>query len=396
MYKIKGLFKRITGAKHFQRYFIASVVVIMGVVIFAVSALQSTEPPPDDPLIAEATPNPNPSNGEVATPTPTPTPAPTPTADPWPPDMIRGIFNPLTGEPTEEDISRNRPFAFVLNNMTVALPQVGISHVDILYEFPVEGGITRMVAFIQDLSELDTLGSIRSARYYFVSIAESFDAIFAHAGHSYVARDHMSNRNINNLDGVSGAHARLFHRDPERRRTMGFEHSMVALGQRIYEAIPNFNFRTEHEEGFESSLRFSDNAAPVNGGSARNVTARITSSKNSLFTYYEEYGQYFMRQFNRDFVDGETGERVGFTNILLIQTSVTARPGDAAGLRMIETTGSGTGYFINGGYYTEIRWSRANESAQFEYTLPDGSPLLLGVGRTFVGVVPQELDHTFE
>jgi hypothetical protein len=40
--------------------------------------------------------------------------------------------------PTQEDISRNRPFSIVLGNTTDALPMNGVSEADILYEVLVE------------------------------------------------------------------------------------------------------------------------------------------------------------------------------------------------------------------------------------------------------------------
>jgi len=391
---LKKLFKRLTGAKHFKRYLTGAGVLIIGIIIFSVSVLGGNAPPAEEPVIAEATPEPPPVVEQTPTPTPESTPTPTPEPAPEPPSGPR-LYNPLTGEPRADDISGNRPFAFVFNNLVVALPQVGISNVDILYEFPVEGGITRMVGIIQDLTDVGVLGSIRSARYYFVSIAESYDAIFVHAGDSYVARQQILHRGIDNLNGVSGAHGRLFYRDSNRpgRNT---EHHMVTTGQRILDGVVDLGIRTEIWEGYEPILLFSENAAPTNGNPARNLRVRATANKDSFFTFDEASGEYHMRQFNRNFIDEATGEPVGFTNILVLQTAVSARPGDRAGLRMVETTGEGTGFFINGGYYTEIRWSRPDESDQFVYTLADGSPLYLGIGRTFIGVVPDDLEHEFE
>ena len=391
---IKEALKRFRGSKHFKRYLTGAAVLIIGVVIFSVSVLGGNAPAPEEPAIIETTPEPTPVVEQTPTPTPEPTPTPTPEPEPEPESGPR-LYNPLTGEPRADDISGNRPFAFVFNNLVVALPQVGVSDVDILYEFPVEGGITRMLGIIQDLTDVGVLGSIRSARYYFVSIAESYDAIFVHAGDSYVARQQMVHRGIDNLNGVSGAHGRLFFRDSNRpgRNT---EHHMVTTGQRILDGVADLGIRTEIWEGYEPILLFSEDATPTNGNLARNIRIRATASKDSFFTFDEASGEYHMRQFNRNFIDDATGEPVGFTNILILQTAVGARPGDRAGLRMVETTGEGTGFFINGGYYIEIRWSRPEESDQFVYTLPDGSPLHLGIGRTFIGVVPDDLEHEFE
>ena len=387
--KNNNIFWRIVGAKHFKRYFIASVVIIIGIVIFAVSALQGNQAPPEDePMIAETTPTPEPTQEPTPTPTPEPTPEPEPERGPR-------LYNPLTGEPRDEDLTHYRPFAFVLNNLTPALPHTGITSLDILYEFPVEGGVTRMLGIVQDISELGSLGSIRSARYYFVCVAESYDAILVHAGSSPYARDHISSRGVDNIDGNTNTFGGWFFRDPARSG-VAFEHRLVANGQRVYAGMQDSTIRTEHSEGYARNLRFTEDAVPTGGGSALEITVRATASKNTLFSYDESTGQYTMRQFGRNLIDSTTDQQIGFTNILIIQTEERGRPSCRAGTRLVETVGKGTGFFINGGRYTEIIWSRADESSQFEYTLPDGSPLYLGIGRTFIGVVPNTLEHVFE
>ena len=35
----------------------------------------------------------------------------------------------------------------------------------------------------------------------------------------------------------------------------------------------------------------------------------------------------------------------------------------------------------------EICWSRSSESAPFVYTLPDGTPLTMGIGTTYAAVI---------
>ena len=46
----------------------------------------------------------------------------------------------------------------------------------------------------------------------------------------------------------------------------------------------------------------------------------------------------------------------------------------------------GDGYFCCGGACAPIRWQRNGLSDSFHYTLENGAPLALGVGRTFVAV----------
>ena len=106
------------------------------------------------PPAAETT-GPEPTTAPVQTTEPTPTPEPTPELK---------YVNPLTGEPTAEDLSGKRPIAIMLNNLKAALPQHGVSQADIIYEIPAEGGITRMLAVFQSVDGVGAIGSGRSAR----------------------------------------------------------------------------------------------------------------------------------------------------------------------------------------------------------------------------------------
>jgi len=55
----------------------------------------------------------------------------------------------LTGKWVDEAIGTKRPIAVMLNNIMVAVPQSGIENADIVYETPVEGGITRLIGILR-------------------------------------------------------------------------------------------------------------------------------------------------------------------------------------------------------------------------------------------------------
>lgn len=50
--------------------------------------------------------------------------------------------------------AKNRPVAVMTENTHVTLPQYGIGNADIIYECPVEGGITRLMTIYQDYASL--------------------------------------------------------------------------------------------------------------------------------------------------------------------------------------------------------------------------------------------------
>jgi hypothetical protein len=303
---------------------------------------------------------------------------------------VLNAFNPLSGLPMREEKTRNRPIAIVLSNEPASLPMNGVSQADIIYEYLVEGGLTRMLAIFQDFTDVRMVGSIRSARHYTVEIAESHDALFVHAGGSPQALREIRRRDITNFDEVYGTRRNVFLRDRTRinGRRLELLHALVTTNERIAEWLPQYNVRTEHNANYEQGYIFSDDATPADGGTATEAIIRYSAAKTSSFTYNEASNVYHLHQYNRDFSDANNSTIVEFTNIIVIKTSVSAIRGDEAGRQNIETTGSGDGYFINGGRYIEINWSREDKESPFVYTNLDGTPLELGRGTTFIGIIP--------
>ena len=92
--------------------------------------------------------------------------------------------------------STSRPFAVMINNISVARPlQSGLQDAYLMYEIIVEGGISRYLALFIDQST-ERIGSIRSARHYFLDYALENDAIYVHHGQSPQAQSDFSKLGI--------------------------------------------------------------------------------------------------------------------------------------------------------------------------------------------------------
>lgn len=100
--------------------------------------------------------------------------------------------------------AKNRPVAVMTENTHVTLPQYGIGNADIIYECPVEGGITRLMTIYQDYASLKKVGNVRSCRLYYVYFAKEFEAVYFHAGESKYALDVLNSSFIDNVDGITG------------------------------------------------------------------------------------------------------------------------------------------------------------------------------------------------
>ena len=346
---------------------------------------QITEP---EPTTIEESPSPE----QTPEPTPEPEPEPEPELEPEPEPEPEppGPVNPLTGMPTDTDLTRNRPFAVMINNHSASMPQHGVSNADITYEILVEGGITRMMAVYQDISDIGVIGSIRSARLYYVDIVQSYDAIYIFGGGSEQAYEALRSRSITRMDGVAGPRAEIFYRDPNRPYTNSSEHTLFTSSERIMRWLPTYGLRLDLDEGYERALSFAEDGTPAGGGKAQDFAVSFSTYKTTSFSYHEDDGLYYLSQHGGAYVDGNDSSQMSVTNVLVLHTNVSNIPGDAWGRLSVRTTGTGSGYFICGGEYIEIEWSRADDSSQYVYTLLDGSELVLGRGRSYICIISND------
>jgi hypothetical protein len=275
----------------------------------------------------------------------------------------------------------------MINNIKAAQPQIGISKADIIYEILVEGGITRMMAVFQDVTNAGEIGSIRSARPYFVDIALSLDALYIHAGGSPDAYRELSATDIFHLDGVNGKKQDIFFRDPVRKSTMGSVHSLVTTDELILKYVPTYKVELEHKPGYACNMAFRDDASAVGSLAATSITAHFSSSKTTTFDYSDESGLYDVSQYKKAYVDGNNSSQISVKNVLILRTNISVIAGDKEGRIDIDVIGSGTGTFFCGGKYEEITWSRAKNTDQFTFTRADGTEIVFATGKTFIAII---------
>lgn len=315
------------------------------------------------------------------------------TAEPSP-TPYDGPVSPLSGLPIGEEWLNRRPVAVMLNNLKEALPQMGQSQADIIYEVPAEGGITRMLAVYQSVEGVGKIGSIRSARPYYLELALGHDAIFIHAGGSEDAYARISQWGVAALDGVRGPYlsnqenGNLMWRDPERKKSYSLEHTVVTTGEAIIQRFAGYtNLRQEHKEGYVYEMDFTEDGTPSGGFSADHLQVPFSHYKTGEFQYDPQSGLYLIEEYGDAYIDGDTGEQVGVTNVVVLKTAI-RNTGDSLGHMTVDLSSGGTGYFACGGQTIDLLWSKDYPDGQLFYTDLEGDPITFGTGRTYVCIVP--------
>ena len=280
----------------------------------------------------------------------------------------------------------NRPFGVMINNLPPCLPQRGISNAEILYEIPAEGGVTRMLALFTDISDIESIGTVRSIRPYYAQIAFGYDAIIIHAGGSEAAYSLLRSTGWDHIDGVRETYAAApFARDPDRVHN-GLEHSLFADGAKLMEAIDEKGFELEHEGGeYDYGLSFTEDAVEQCTDEAEYAQHHLQHLQVHELRL-QRRGRPLLRQPVRRRVHRREHGRAGqLHQPLLPHTDIKVI--DGYGRLEVRTTGEGDGWFCTGGKCVEITWERADEYSPFRYYLPDGSELSLGVGHSYVGIM---------
>ncbi len=335
------------------------------------------------------TPEPNFSASIAPTPTLEPTPEPTPE-----------FFNPLTGLPTEADLSGQMPVAIMLNNLKAALPQQGNSQADIIYEVLAEGGITRMLAVYQDPSGLGLIGSVRSARQYYWELARGHDALYIHAGGSPEFYETKQALGLTTADGVNGpysyAGAGLFWRDRDRieGHHYAYEHSLLTSGEAIVSILAEQDkILGAHRSGYSYEMTFLADGTPAGGQSANTVTVPFSNYKTGVFRYDSDTGLYAVEEYGKPYIDGNDGSQVAVTNLLVLHTVCTVV--DDKG-RITVDLSSGSGWYACGGKLIPITWKKGKADEQLRYYTAAGQPLALGQGKSYVCIIPTSREITVE
>ena len=288
--------------------------------------------------------------------------------------------------------SKTRPYAVVINNSPAAVKvQTGMQQAYMVYEIPVEGGITRLLAFYKDINDL-MIGTIRSARHNFLDYAFEQDAIFVCYGWSHYAQDDMKSTGINYVNGV--VHGRPFWRNnPENLAT---EHTAYTSIGNIREFATDRSFASTTEKGLVFNYEPNDvNLSEKEQSQVANkVYIPSNASLNTTYEYDEE-NKVYKRFVNGDAnIDHET--KLQFTTKNIIVQKINTKMASDNYYWDLETVGSGNGYFITNGYAVPIKWSKKSRTEKTIYTYLDGSEVKLSDGNTFIQLQSNNQNLTIE
>ena len=303
----------------------------------------------------------------------------------------------LTGEWKDEEIVKRRNMAVMMPNNKPALPQRGISYASIVYEAPVEGRITRLMAIIEDYDELEYIGPVRSSRDYYIYEAMSLDSIYCNWGLAvpYVADLINSDRIDNVSQAVSGIESSASYAFERVDRGEGYktEYTGYMTIEGYEKAVDKKGYETEYRDTFVQAFTFADEgfratydeypeATKIWPGGEETNKGGYGDAK-PCFTYDEEEGVYYRSQFGKQMVDEIDDRPIYVSNVVFKICEGAVR--DKNDYLIFGTHSEcGDAYVFTNGKVIKATWKRVYDTDPTVYYDEEGNEIIFNQGKTWV------------
>jgi hypothetical protein len=302
---------------------------------------------------------------------------------------VTGSTCPLTGESAPGGVVPPRPaLAIKIGNYPSDRPSEGLNQADIVFEEPIEGAITRLVAVFQCQAPA-LVGDVRSAREPDVAILSQLsDPIFAHAGGidpvlALLADAPLIGENV--LGGTSAA--TVIH--PAGRYA---PYSTFVEPHALWALEPSDT--TPPAPLFTYAAGLPKEAVP---GSGSGVHIPFSSSSNVTWQWDPSAGRY-LRHYSGtpDMLVGGTQTSSVNVVVMTVQTFTGPWVENSEGSKEVEVvaTGSGPLVVMEGGAAITGTWSRSSLTRPATLTASDGTPITLQPGNTWEELVPHGVPVT--
>lgn len=277
------------------------------------------------------------------------------------------LRSPFTGEPVR---SLRRVLTVKIDNIVHARPQTGLTHADIVYVLPVEGGLSRFLAvFSSDYPPV--IGPVRSAREDDLEVLRQFGRPgFAYSGATATLLPYIRRtaRIVNLYSGIT----RGYYRDNRRIAPYNlYARTRTLLNQAA-------GASRAHDIGF----RF---GPPPPGGTATRSESVSYPAASFRFTWSAAKGRWLVSMDGTPAATTDGGRLSPATVVIQHTTVRTSRfleygkPPPYA-----ESVGSGTALVLRNGKAWTTHWSRPTANGGTTFTTASGQRMTFARGQVWI------------
>ncbi len=281
--------------------------------------------------------------------------------------------------------SNSRSVAVMINNLNAARKyHSGLQDAYIVYEMIVEGGITRMMAIYKG-KDTARIGSIRSARHYFLDYALENDAIYVHYGWSPKAQSDISSLKVKNINGL---YDDAFWRD--NSLNVAYEHTAFTSMSNILKVAKKKGYSMSSNKDLLLNYSADEiDLTSVDGSiTANSVDIKYSNYVTTNYIYNPTDKVYYRSVNDSPHKDYVTKKQYYAKNIIIAYIDNYNLSGDTSGRQDLDNIGSGSGYYVTSGKAVPITWTKSSRSSQTVYKYRSGEEITVNDGNTFIQIAP--------
>ncbi len=310
-----------------------------------------------------------PTAAATQAPTQAPTPSPAPSG------------NPLTGLAGDIDYANQRPVAVQLRTLDGAAPLWGVSRADVLIEGVTEGKTASLMALFARADDISKAGPVGGGRDLMLQFALPLNALAVHIDKNQYAKNLLNVLSYQDIDGYNVGKAG-FGFDADRAASGYREENCFYTTAELVKAGAA-DAATAETGATVPLFRFGERPAPAaQNGTELYVT--FSDEDTEALLYSADTGLY--QKNNADgspMMDADAGAQAAFTNVFVLYASSGVK--DDGYTRQYDLAG-GTGLYLTGGGWQEIRWQKGDAAAPLALSNPDGTGLTVSPGKSFIAV----------
>lgn len=315
----------------------------------------------------------------------------------------------LTGEWVDSDIATRRPIAVMIPNNKPAMPQYGLSKASIIYEAPVEGRITRLMAVFENFDDLDRIGPVRSSRDYFLYVAMGYEAIYCNWGLARPYVEELINRpevyNVSAaVEGIHNPADEAYGRVSRPGYAKEFTGYLKIDG--LFDAVDRLGYDWNYDGGYVPQFLFAaddttadyadnDDATLIYPGGKSGGNSGGYGSYHPYFEYNEDDHLYYRYQDGSKQIDEYNGDQLAVSNVVFQYCHGEVR--DSHDYLAFGVHGEGDAIIFTNGKVIKGTWSRYDgDFTPAKFFDENGDEIIVNQGKTWICNIWEEYGEFVE
>ncbi len=297
------------------------------------------------------------------------------------PTVLLSQFDGMPVSSTVEQIPE--VLGVMIDNHPDARPQAGLSQARVVYEAPVEGGLTRYFALFNSNQAVAKVGPVRSARPYFLDwLAEYGRSSYWHSGGSPDALNLIKQYSV--WDVNEFFFGPYFWRSSDREAP----HNLYTSSEKWHTLIAG----TPHDSANWMGWSFSRDFLPQTGSRSDGTasSSEVTDLRIRMYGVgwtYDSSLKRYARLINNKLLYDEAGQKILADTVVVqfVDTDVI----DEEGRRTVATVGEGEARFLRDGRMVRATWKKTDRDSRTRFYDAGGNELSFKPGQIWVEVIPQ-------